>query len=435
MICKTIVPKEVCQLIKENVDTAGKDETVPEEIEYMGQSLQVIWNVIAWHPTMQCNTTEQVLINGPTKCTEQGSCGVDYIATQRHSKSWNTEHEGGIEGKYGMEFEAGIPFITDIKQNVEVGAHYEFRIDHGGEDEMEQSEEQHLACGNYQDLIINCYIFGTKTSFNTTAELSPQFYIVEEGKTEVSLIDCNDDYGIKIESGWLAETGNGYEARDIPVCTDTPNACDQATEPNCIQNDYIKKNCPASCSEWGLGPAPCPSGAECGFTAADPENGECPSPADLNTAITYKDCYTVFNGPPTLCQATMEFPEGNYPEEWRVQNCPDQHGNKYNIFKYSCQKAEEAEQLAKLEYERAHGALINTDAHSSTSSHSTHSLTSSHASSSTPSGSHGSTGLKDKEVERAFDVIDEEAGEIKKFNDRLVKVNRVLRAALDELAQ
>jgi len=439
MICKQIVPEEVCTLIKENAETVEDGESVPEEIKYMGQNLQVMWNVIEWNPTMECNTTSQELIKGPTKCSDQEVCGIDFMATQRHSKSWNTHQGGSISGKYGMEFEAGIPLIMEIKQEVEVGASYECGFDHGGSSEMEMSETQHLACGNYQDLMINCYIFAIKTSFNTTAKLSPQFWIVQEGEDEQTLIDCNDEYGIQIEMGWLAETGNGYEARDVPICTDTPGGCDQVSEANCIQNDYFKKNCPASCAAWGMGPAPCPSGATCGFVAADPEQGECPSPADLNTATTYKDCYTVFNGPPTLCQATMEFPEGDYPEEWKAQNCPDQHGNVYNIFKYSCQKAEEAEKAAMQEYEKIHGHLINTginshNSHSMASSHNSHSM-SMHASSSTPSGSHhASTGMKDKEVERAFDVIDAEADEIRKFNDRLVKVNRVLRAALDELA-
>lgn len=443
MVCKKIDPLDVCQQIQESVEDSESDgEPVPEEIEYMGQHLQVKWNVIAWNPKMECNTTSQELIKGPSKCSDQGNCGVEFTAVSRHSRSWNTHTGASISGKYGMEFEAGIPLIAEIKQEVEIGAQYDFGLDFSGSKEMEQSETQHLACGNYQDLMINCYIFAINTAFNTTATISPQFLIVEEGasKDDPTLIDCNDEYGINMEIEWEAQTGNGYEARDVPICTDTPNGCVEANQVNCIQNDYIAKNCPESCSTWGLGPAPCPSGAECGFTAVDPENNECPQPADLNTATTYRDCYTVFNGPPVLCQATMEFPEGNYPEDWKVQNCPDQHGNYYNIFKYSCKKAEEAEQAAKLEFEKVHGHLINngydastsSDASSSTSSHA--SSFPWHASSTTPSGSYVTNGLKDKDVEKAFDVLDEEAEEIRKFNARLVKVNRVLRTALEELA-
>jgi len=424
MICKKIVPSELCAHIIESTETTEEGDPVPEQVQYMGQNVQVMWNFVKWDPNMECAVTEQRLIKGPNKCSESDSCGMEFTATERHTKSWTAHNGGSVSGTYGMEFEAGIPLIMDITTSVEVGATYEVGFDYSGEKEMELSATQHLACGNYQGLIINCYIFAIVTAFNTTATVSPQFWIVEEGQSERTLIDCNEKFGMNTVIEWLAETGNGYEARDVPVCDDTPNMCDQATKPNCIENDYIQKNCPASCAEYGLGPAPCPSDATCGFTPVDPEKDECPSPADLNTATTYKDCLTVFNGPPTLCQATTEFPDGSGPDEWKIRNCPDQHGNFYNIFKYDCQRAEEAEQKAMAEYSAEHGR----EAQSMTVAHA------SHASSSVKSSSHGSTGLKDKDVERAFDVIDGEAEEIRKFNARLVKVNRVLRAALDELA-
>jgi len=404
----------VCKKIKSDADTTVEGNVVPETVQYMGQNVQVMWNFVKWDPTMECAVTEQRLINGPTKCSDQDNCSIEYTYTKRKTKSWTASNGGTVSGSYGMEFDAGIPLIEEIKTNVEMGAEYSFGLDISGQTEIEQSETQHLACGNYQGLMINCYIFAIVTTFNTTAMVSPQFWIVKEGQTERSLVDCNAEYNINLQIAWKAETGHGYEARDVPVCTDTINACGEADKPKCMGDPFTIKNCPATCASYGLGPSPCPSDATCGFTKVPA--GECPAPADLTTSTAYKDCLTVFNGPPTLCQATMNFPAGSGPEEWNIQNCPDLHGHKHNIFSYDCQRAEDAQRLAIENYSKTHG----TEQHSMTVSGS--------------SASHEDTGLHDKEVEKAFDVIDGEAEEIRKFNARLVKVNRVLRAALEDLA-
>jgi len=397
MICKKVDPQELCSYIVKQVEATDEGSDVPEQVDYLGQIITVDWNIVKWDPKLeaQCiNTTAQHAIAGPTKCSNQDNCGVEYTETKSHTNSWTSSNGGTIAGSESMGFEAGIPEIAKISTNVQAGLSYTYTLDKSGSTTIESSSTQKLGCSNYEGLIVNCFIFAIETTFNTTATASPQFDIVEYGNIETSRIDCFKSYSISTEIDWEAMTGNGYDAMEMPVCTDTPNACENANEPNCISDEYIHKNCPASCAVYGQGPAACPSDADCGFTPVIA--GECPSPGNLEKP--YTDCMTVFNGPPILCQATIEFPDGAGPEDWNIRNCPDNHGNYYNIFYYACERA----QRAKEKYYESHPKE--------------------------------NPALKNQEVEKVLDVVDEEVIELKMLNRRLQRVNKVLRAALEDFS-
>eukprot|EP00493_Phyllostaurus_siculus_P026888 UN27234 len=115
-------------------------------------------------------------------------------------------------------------------------------------------------------MMLNCYIFAKENVFNTTATASPGFYIVEEGQSQQTQVDCNKEFGINTVIQWVAKSGHGYEAREVPICEDTEGTCEQADNyNNCATDDFIREHCPESCGKFGLGPPSCPNGASCGF--------------------------------------------------------------------------------------------------------------------------------------------------------------------------
>jgi len=344
MICKRIVPEELCNYIVDEVaGTEGGGET-PMTVPYLGQTIHIGWNVVKWDPKAECVTTSQKLVEGPIKCNAQESCPVTYTYTKQQTSSWTTSNGASLNVGGSMEFEAGIPLIFEFDAEVEAGFEYDLQIDHERTTGIEETYEATAACANY-DIKTACYVFTQMSKFNTTAEAGPTFYLLEEGKTETSFIDCEEEFGLTTTIAWEAKTGRGYEARGVPNCEDTPGACNNLDFGDCDEDFYTQQNCPKSCAGYGLGPAACP-GPNCGFTPVEPE--DCPPPADLDKeGGIYTDCLTCFNGSPMPCQARLPFPAGSGPDDWNIRNCPDDNGHLYNIFYYSCDIEEvESEQKA-----------------------------------------------------------------------------------------
>lgn len=347
MVCKKIVPKELCQYIVDEVQGTESGGETPRSVEYLGQTIHIGWNVVKWDPTMECVTTEQILVVGPIKCESPESCPVSYTYTESETTGWTTSNGASVNAGAEMEFEAGIPLIFEIDAGVEAGLEYDYKIDKTGSHTIESSWEATASCKNF-DLRTSCYVFTTMNTFNTTAEAGPQFYLLEEGQTEQSFIDCEKEFGITTRIAWEAQTGQGYEARGIPNCKDTEGACNNLDFGDCNTNDYTQMQCPESCGVFGLGPAACPDGAACGFTPV--EKSECPPPPDLDKeGEPFIDCLDCFNGKPQPCQARIAFPAGSGPDDWNIQNCQDDHGYYYNIFRYSCDIKEQEDKNAKLQ--------------------------------------------------------------------------------------
>eukprot|EP00492_Amphilonche_elongata_P002894 TRINITY_DN317_c0_g1_i3.p1 TRINITY_DN317_c0_g1~~TRINITY_DN317_c0_g1_i3.p1 ORF type:complete len:268 (+),score=31.55 TRINITY_DN317_c0_g1_i3:796-1599(+) len=252
---------------------------------------------------------------------------------------------------------------------MEVGIEYDLHFDLSGESTIESHYTQDLTCNDY-DSIMNCYVFAIESRFNTTATASPQFWLVDQGEDDPRLVHCYNEFGIATEINWEAKSGSGYEAREVPVCTDTEGVCDLANFNNCATDDYTREHCPATCSQFGLGPpaCPCQDGYDCptcGFVEVPAD--KCPAPSQLDKeGSTFPDCLTVFNGPPMLCQATMPWPDGSGPEDWFIQNCPDGDDHYYNIFAYGCDIAEQEAYNAQLreQYSSAGGSEPRSRQHS-----------------------------------------------------------------------
>lgn len=427
---KKIVPSELCLHIVDVVEASEENGQIPEQVEYLGQTINIMWDVVKWDPTTECVATEQRKITGPTKCSDPTSCGVSFEHVESQTMAWSAGMGAIISASVGFDFSAGIPLIFEIEGNMEVGIEYDLHFDLSGESTIESHYTQDLTCNDY-DSIMNCYVFAIESRFNTTATASPQFWLVDQGEDDPRLVHCYNEFGIATEIKWEAKSGSGYEAREVPVCTDTEGVCDLANFNNCATDDYTREHCPATCSQFGLGPpaCPCQDGYDCptcGFVEVPAD--KCPAPSQLDKeGTTFPDCLTVFNGPPMLCQATMPWPDGSGPEDWFVQNCPDGDGNYYNIFAYGCDVAEVEAYNAQL---RAQYSSAGGSGHGASNA----AVTS--ANSQAPGGSQENSDtarLRDAEVDNAFDTIYEEAIEIKNFNLRLQEVNVILRETLQEL--
>merc|ERR1711953_1210741 len=190
--------------------------------------------------------------------------------------------------------------------------------------------------GASETLKTNCWIYGTSSTFNVSASITPLFYIVTQESDDPVLIDCNKEYNIYSEGVWEVKGNQGWQAREIPVCEDTPGACTEANVHNCLNSEYIAMNCPATCSNFGYGPAPCSSTAHCTFTPTPTD--QCPAPKTFNVPELFPNCMECYNGKPTLCQADVPFNDEDGIEEWQIHNCPDEDGYMYNIFNYDCEE-------------------------------------------------------------------------------------------------
>merc|ERR1719457_152998 len=354
-------------------------------------------------------------------CSAQEACPVTFTEMKSHTETWGTSMGGSISGEAEFSFEVGIPLIFKIEGDLTVGAEYHLDFDHETTDTVENTKEQTLSCKDY-DMMLNCYIFAKENVFNTTATASPGFYIVEEGQSQQTQVDCNKEFGINTVIQWVAKSGHGYEAREVPICEDTEGTCEQADNyNNCATDDFIREHCPESCGKFGLGPPSCPNGASCGFDPV-PTN-ECPSPSDLDKeGSTFVNCLEVFNGPQTQCQATMPWPAGSGPAEWDIENCMDDNDppNVYNIFLYHCDIEAEEDHNAQLQ---RYYAQLDESERSGSSMRGIEK----------PKRSGHNNKLRDAEVEEAFDVIEDEAVEFKKFSSRLHEVNKLLKETLQEL--
>ena len=129
-----------------------------------------------------------------------------------------------------MRFSAGIPLIFEAETEFHVGVTLGVDIDMSQERTIEYSFEQELVCKSFP-YKVDCYALEATTIVNMTAKVTPIFYYVSLDADDTIEVNCGE-YGMSTDIVWEATTNNGYETREIVICDDTPNSCDQASYAN-----------------------------------------------------------------------------------------------------------------------------------------------------------------------------------------------------------